>query len=268
MVRKSMFAASLLVTVALFAVSAAAQSGAKPQTGGGVTTPVQVVNTPNVNVANTPSVTVANTPNVNVTNTPSVTVANAPNVSVTNTPSVDIANTPTVNFASGATMAVTSPLDPSGNPMPLATLEAVQVYGSHCMFYFNGSYTGFCDFTAVPQGKQLVVQEFDAAGGVETGNRPAGVLLFNTTTGANYFTYTFMVNSGGLDYLATHQETRVYVAQGNTPYCAVELAGNSEGSYECDISGFLVDVSGLLPGTTVQHPKPPLSQLIRKLPGR
>ncbi len=82
MIRKLMFAASVLAVLALITASAAGQSSPKPLTGG-VTVPVQVVNQPNVNVANTPSVNVANTPSV----------------SVTNAPSVDIANTPTVNLS-------------------------------------------------------------------------------------------------------------------------------------------------------------------------
>jgi hypothetical protein len=171
-----------------------------------------------------------------------VNVGNTPHVTVANTPSVNVANTPTVMLESGASVNVTSPLDGQSNPRPLATLEAVQVYGITCGIGFSGSNLGFCEFTAVPQGKQLIVQEFDANGQVETGNRPLSLQLLNTITSGNYFPYTFLVNADGLDFLATHQETRVYLEAGSIPACSVQLAQFSIGNYDCDISGFLVDV--------------------------
>jgi len=199
--------------------------------------------------------------------TGTVNVGNTPSVSVTNTPNVNIANTPNVTLSSGASVAVTSPLDGQGNPTPIATLEAVQVYGSSCVVRFNGSDYGTCSFTAVPQGQQLVIQEFDASGFVETGNRPLNVEIQNTITGGNYFPYTFLVTTGGADSLATHQETRVYVSQSVSPVCAISLPQYSNGGYVCDISGFLVDASMSQQGITVQHQKPRLA-LPNRAPAR
>ncbi len=235
--------ACTLVSVPLFGQS-------PPQS---VTQPVQVVNTPNVNVANTPSVSVTNTPSV----------------SVSNTPSVNVTNTPSVNLEAGASVAVTNPPDSQGNPTPLATLEAVQVYGSVCQFAFNGNFYGYCYFTEVPSGKQLVVQEFDAYGVVETGNRPLYIDLDDTIDGYNFFTSTFMNNDGdGHDYVATHQETRLYVAPGELPSCLVAVPQNSHGGYQCNISGFLVDVplgSSSAPAQRRQLPALPRGF---KVPGR
>jgi len=221
--------------------------------------PVNVVNTPNVNVANTPSVSVTNTPSVNVSNTP--------NVNVGNTPNVNVANTPTVSLSSGTSVNVANALDGQGNPTPLATLEAVQIYGSQCFVVFSGLSYGSCNLTAVPEGKRLVVQEFDAQGTVESGNRPIYIQLVNTISGGNVFTYMFMVNANGSDYLATHQETRLFVAAGQTPQCAVGLGNDSNGSYRCEISGFLVDVSSGEQGIIVKNPQP-LNELFRRSPGR
>lgn len=187
-------------------------------------------------------VNVVNTPNVNVANTPSVNVANTPSVSVSNTPSVNVANTPTVSLSSDASVNVANPLDNQGKPTPLATLEAVQIYGSQCFVVFNGATFGTCNLASVSAGKRLVVQEFDAQGTVETGNRPIYIQLTNTISGGNVFTDTFMANANGSDYLATHQETRLFVAAGQTPQCSVGLGNASNGSYRCEISGFLVDV--------------------------
>lgn len=171
-----------------------------------------------------------------------VNVGNTPNVNVANTPNVTISGTPTVSLAPGGSTNVTNPLDGQGNPTPLATVEAVQLYGSSCSISFNGGGGALCYFTAVPQGKQLVVQEFDAGGDVEAGNGPIALGLLNTITGSNYFPYTLTNNYFGFEYLATHQETRVYVLGGTTPACSVTLPGNSNGQYFCNISGFLVDV--------------------------
>jgi hypothetical protein len=205
-------------------------------------------------------VTVQNTPNVNVVNTPSV--------SVTNTPSVSVTNTPSVTLEAGASVAVTNLPDSQGNPTPVATLEAVQPYASECDIFFSGSFEGGCNFTALPEGKQLVVQEFDAEGFIPAGNRPTDVELVYTMAGANFFPSTFMVSVGGFDFLASHQETRLYVAQGMTPQCYVELAQNSSvGGYICNISGFLVDVPSGQQPITVQHAKS-LSQMLRKLQDR
>ena len=221
--RKWMIALSLFAACTLIAVPAIAQS--KPAPG---PPPQNVVV---VNGAGQPVPTAAQgTTNV------------AGTVNVGNTPNVNVANTPTVTLSSGASVNVISPLDGSGNPIPIATLEAVQVYGAACAFPFSGAQSGHCEFTPIPQGKQLVIQEFDARGQVEAGNRPYEIYLYNTITVANLFPYTFMLSDSGFDYLATHQETRVYVSPGATPVCDVELLHTSNGGYHCDISGFLVDV--------------------------
>jgi len=251
--RRSSFAVCLLTVCSLVAIPAMAQKQPVPQP-----IPVNVENTPSVNVANTPSVSVTNTPNVSVANTPSVTVAN--------TPSVDIANTPSVNLATGATVAVTSPLDSSGNPAPVAVFDAFQPYDGTCIVSFNGSNTGSCDFLpAVPTGKLLVIQEFDAIGLVETGNRPESIIAAD-----HYFAYTFMGNYSGVDDLATHQETRLYwsVNPEGALQCNPTVQTASDGLFDCDISGYLVDASLLPPGFTNHHPKPPLSQLLKKLQAR
>jgi hypothetical protein len=188
-------------------------------------------------------------------------------VNVGNTPDVNVANTPTVTLSSGSSIAVTNPPDSQGNPAPLATLEAIEVYGSHCAFSFGSSDSGSCAFLPIPHGKQLVVQEFDAFGRVETGNRPFEIALAGTITVGNYFPYTFMVNTGGFDFLNTHQETRVYVVQGTTPQCFVAVPAVSQGFYGCNISGFLVDVPLGGQGITAQD-STPLPQMLKQLRGR
>jgi hypothetical protein len=180
---------------------------------------------------------------------------------------VNVGNTPTVTLSSGASVSVTNPPDSQGNPIPLATLEAVQVYGSHCGISFEGNDSGACAFISIPYGKQLVVQEFDAFGRVETGNRPFELGLAQTVTGGNYFPYTFMVNTNGFDFLTTHQQTRLYVLQGTRPQCFVALPTTSQGIYSCNISGFLVDVPLAEQPITAPDSKP-LSQQFPKVPGR
>ena len=240
--RKHVIDACVIAVCILMSVSLAAQS---------VTQPVKVVNG-----AGQPVPTAAQG---------TTTVAGTVNVG--NTPNVNVANTPTVTLSSGASVNVTNPPDSQGNPIPLATLEAVQVYGSHCGVSFDGSDSGACAFIPIPHGKELVVQEFDAFGRVETGNRPFEIALARTVTVGNYFTYTFMVNANGFDFLTTHQETRLYVLQGTRPQCFVALPATSQGIYNCNISGFLVDVPLGAQPITAQDPKP-LSQLLPKVPGR
>jgi len=241
-VRKRAIAICVVAVCTLMSVSLVAQS---------VTQPVRVVNGTGqpVPTAAQGTTTIAGTVNVG------------------NTPSVNVANTPTVTLSSGSSIAVTNPPDSQGSPTPLATLEAVQVYGSHCALSFGGSDSGSCAFLPIPYGKQLVVQEFDAFGRVETGNRPYEIALAGTVTVGNYFPYTFMVNTNGFDFLNTHQETRVYVVQGTTPQCFVAVPATSQGLYGCNISGFLVDVPLGAKGIPVQDPTP-LPQLLNKLPGR
>ena len=216
-------------------------------------------------------VDVVNTPNVNVVNTPSVSVTNTPNVSVSNTPSVNVANTPTVTLEAGASVNVTSPLDGEGNPTPLAVLDAVQPYEDQCFIAFNGSPGGSCRFQTIPSGKRLVIQEFDAGGAVETGLNPAQVYLVPTTI-PHVFTATFMGSfSIGFSNFATHQETRLYVPATYSPQCAVQMTSNSNGNYECALSGFLVDVplgSSSTPAPSQRRRVPALQNGRNPLPGR
>jgi hypothetical protein len=176
-------------------------------------------------------------------------------------------NKPAVMLGPGTSVNLTNPPDPQDNPTPLVTQEAFQVYESSCSINFQEKKSGDCRFTAVPDGKQLVVQEFDAFGRVETGNRPFELGLAQTVTGGNYFPYTFMVNTNGFDFLTTHQQTRLYVLQGTRPQCFVALPTTSQGIYSCNISGFLVDVPLAEQPITAPDSKP-LSQLFPKVPGR
>jgi len=239
----SLFSACTLATVPLFGQS-------PPQS---VIQPVQVVNTPNVNVINSPSVSVTNTPSV----------------SVTNTPSVNVANTPTVSLEAGAGVNVTSPLDGEGNPTPLAVLDAIQPYEDSCLILFAGSDSGMCDFQTIPSGKRLVIQEFDAAGTLETGLFPAAIVTGDGVV-AHFFTATFMGSAGGFASFATHQETRLYVPATVAPVCSLGLSSTSNsGSYECQFSGFLVDVPlGSSPAPAQRHrvPAPPIGR--NPMPGR
>lgn len=241
-------------------VLATALFGAAPAIAQGVVQPVKVVNSSGqpVPTAAQGTTTVAGT--VNVGNTPSV--------NVTNTPSVDIANTPTVTLSSGASVNVVNPPDGQNNPTPLGVLEATQPYGDYCSIGFGGGTYATCNFRAIPQGKQLVLQEFDASGNVEPGNRPVYVLLDGSLSTQNAFPYTFLLNDGTFDWLATHQETRLYFPPGTTPQCAVRLPQSSSGAYLCDFSGFLVDVSQADQGTTVRHQFPHLPPGFRPVPGR
>jgi hypothetical protein len=120
-------------------------------------------------------------------------------------------------------------------------LDAIQPYEDNCIVFFSGLATGSCNFRAIPSGKRLVIQEFDAKAVIETGLKPLALNLFTPAVG-HAFTATFMGNSGGDDFFATHHETRLYVAPSQTPNCFVDLNGNSNGDYNCALSGFLVDV--------------------------
>ncbi len=217
----------------------------------GAVEPVRVVNKPDVNVVNTASVSVTNTPNVNVTNTP--------NVSITNTPNVNVANTPSVTLESGASVAVTSPPDGQGNPTPIAVLDAFQPYEDACTISFNGLQSGTCQFHTIPAGKQLVVQEFDAFGQIETGLKPYFVLLTARSV-YHYFPATFMNSAYGIDTFVTNAETRLYAPPNYAPYCTVILTADSSQYYNCQLSGFLVDVpleSSGLESPTQHRPLPP-----------
>ena len=247
-VQKWMIAASVLAALALASVPGLAQ-----------VKPVLVVNGTRQPVPTAAQGTTA------VAGT--VSVGNTPNVNVTNTPSVSVTNTPTVSLASGASVNVVNPLDGQNNPTPLAVLEATQPYDDSCFFNFSGISLGYCSFAAIPEGKQLVIQEFDAEGYVEVGNRPYAIELGSTLNGNyHHFPDTFMGSAFGFDYLATHQETRLYVPSGLAPQCTVHLPQDSNGSYGCNYSGFLVDVSQADQGTTIRHQ--PSRLPFRPAPGR
>ncbi len=225
---KWMIALSLFATCTLVAIPAIAQGKPAPPTQ----------NVLVVNGAGQPVPTAAQG-TTNVAGT--VNVGNTPNVNVANTPSVNVTNTPTVNLAGGASVNVTNPLDGQSNPTPLAVLDAIQPYEDNCIIFFSGVAEGNCYFHAIPSGKRLVIQEFDAKGGIETGLKPIALNFFTPAVG-HAFTATFMASSSGFDYFATHQETRLYVAPSQTPKCFVSLTGNSGQAYNCALSGFLVDV--------------------------
>lgn len=171
-----------------------------------------------------------------------VNIGNAPSVNVANTPSVNVANTPTVNLSAGGSVGVTNPLDGQNNPTPLAVLEATQPYQDQCTLNLSGNDVGSCSFSAIPSGKRLVIQEFDALGVFIQGVKPLE-LAVNLQGYTHYFPATFMgTNSESVDFFATHQETRLYGLSG-APICSVIVTSNSSGGYYlCQLSGFLVDV--------------------------
>ncbi len=218
---KWMIALSLFATCTLVAIPAIAQGKPAPPTQNvlvvnGAGQPVPTASQGTTNVAGT--------------------------VNIGNTPNVNVANTPTVSLAGGASVNVTNPLDGQSKPTPLAVLDAIQPYEDSCIISFSGIADGLCDFHAIPSGKRLVIQEFDAYGGIETGLKPLKILVLTPAVYHN-FTATFMGNDGGFhDFFATHQETHLYVAPSQTPVCLVSLNGNSGESYNCALSGFLVDV--------------------------
>jgi hypothetical protein len=131
--------------------------------------------------------------------------------------------------------------------LAVCTLIAVPLFGqavgtpyaADCNITFSGADHGSCNFTAVPAGKRLVVLEFDALGKVEEDNHPYHLFLNNTLAGSNYFVYQFETTFMNFDYLATHQETNLFVDQNMTPQCSVMLPSVSQGTYYCDISGVL-----------------------------
>jgi len=137
-------------------------------------------------------------------------------------------------------VSVTNPLDGQNNPSPLATLEAVQPYEDSCIIVFSSGNT--CNFQAVPAGKRLVIQAFDAQGKLETGLKPVSIFVLQQNDGiSHFFTATFMGTTINLDWFATHQETRLYVGSNGTLSCTVEIFASSNGAYTCVLSGFLVD---------------------------
>jgi hypothetical protein len=225
---KQLIAVSLFTAIAMVGVQAVGQSKPPSQSPQSVLV---------VNGSGQPVPTAAQG-TTNVAGT--VNVGNTPNVNVANTPSVNVANTPTVSLAGGASVSVTNPLDGQSNPTPLAVLEAMQPYEDNCVISFSGNGFAHCDLSALPSGKRLVLQVFEALGEVETGLKPIEILLSLNTV--HTFTATFMGGTGSDDFFATHQETHLYLSSG-TPTCYAGLTNVSfSGSFKCVLSGFLVDV--------------------------
>src|SRR5215469_7846811 len=210
------------------------------------TTQVLVVNGTGSPVPTAPQGTTNVAGTVNVGNTPNVTVANTPSVNIANSPSVSISGTPTVVLSPGGSTGVTNSLDGQNNPTPLAVLEAIQIWEDSCGISIPPSTNGgTCNFQQIPSGKRLVVEEFDAKGILDPGLKPVELDLIVSGLASHYFPATFMgTQSGGDDFFATHQTTRLYAPANIQPTCTVTLSANvvSGGGYYCRLSGFLVDV--------------------------
>ena len=160
---------------------------------------------------------------------------------------VNVGNTPTVSLSAGSSVNASSPLDGSGNPIPLATLDASQPYEDRCSFNFGGASLGSCLFHAVPAGKRLVIQEVDVSTVIETGLKPLYISVApnpTSSTGRHFFTATFMGPRPllNVDYFVTHQETRLYAGPNQAPVCEALLNNISNFVTSCQLSGFLVDV--------------------------
>ena len=155
---------------------------------------------------------------------------------------VSIGNNPTVNLAAGSGITVTNPRNGQNNPAPLSTLEAVQIYDSSCAAVFNGGSDATCSFQAVPSSKRLVIDEFDSFALMPTGINPL-LIGVNTFGDTHFFPVTSPMASGsGSNSFIGHQQTRLYLRAGVTPQCHVILSGGSGAEWDCQISGFLVDV--------------------------
>ena len=241
---KLIFAASIVAVCTLPSLPVIAQSKGNPP-GPSNLQSVLVINGPGAPVPTAAQGTTNVAGTVNLSSGSTVNIGNTPNVSVANTPSVNVANTPTVSLAAGAGVSVTNPLDGQNNPSPLATLDATQPYEDSCGSSFGGSDRGFCSFQAIPAGKRLVIQEFDALLAIETGLKPLYIIVNRENQGPvpHFVTATFMGTTGLRDYFATHQETRLYVSSNQAPICFFQISGSSNlGQYDCQLSGFLVDV--------------------------
>ena len=83
-----------LISFFTLAVCCSSIALAAPPPGTLPTQPVEVVNTPAVDIANQPTVNIGNTPAVDIANQPTVNIGNVPAVDIANTPTVNIANTP------------------------------------------------------------------------------------------------------------------------------------------------------------------------------
>jgi len=167
-------------------------------------------------------------------------------ITITSSPA-PAAGSASVNIPLNGTVNVRNPLDASGEPIPLVTLDAFQPYEDQCGSGFGGGNAGFCSFHAIPAGKRLVIQEVDATVSVETGLSPTNIEVIPNGPGEipHEFTATFMGTDvgGNPSRFSMHQETRLYAGQNTTPLCLVRLTGNSNiGAFGLQLSGFLVDV--------------------------
>jgi hypothetical protein len=133
--------------------------------------------------------------------------------------------------------------------------QAIQVYESSCFMHFDNSLRSSCLLDQVPTGKQLVIQEFDAQGQLDPGNKPSLFALSTGRTTSHYFTYAFVGSDDEFDYLDTHQATTLYVAGGRSPACFVRIPKvvNLRSTYTCVISGYLVDTTSGQQGISTDH---------------
>jgi hypothetical protein len=196
----------------------------------------------NANEHNNPSAPTLTSQNVLVVNGSGQPIPTAPQGTTNVAGTVSIGNNPTVNLAAGSGITVSNRLDGQNNPAPLSTLEAVQIYDSSCAAAFNGGSDATCLFQAVPSGKRLVIDEFDSFGLMPTGINPL-VIGVNTLSDTHFFpTASIMASGSGSNSFMGHQQTRLYLRAGVTPQCHVILSGVSGAEWDCQISGFLVDV--------------------------
>jgi hypothetical protein len=237
------FARAFAVTLGLVILGSAVSLVPQRSASGTGSAPVTVMNTTPIPV--TGNVTAA------VSGTVGAQQNGNWNVGITGTPYVNIANTPTVNFAAGSGLTVSNPMDIQNNPTPLTILDAPQPYEDTCRSPLSGQNAIGCTWKTIPAGKRLVIQEIDVGFGVDPGIRPTIIKVngdISETPPDHFFTATFMgTDIFGLDNFATHQETRLYVGQNQTPFCRVELSrsqssGNPNAAFNCGLSGFLLDV--------------------------
>lgn len=212
------------ITFSAFSVRHAVAGGSPPAANGLLPLLVKVTNTPlpvqgSVAVNNTPSVTVANTPSVNVANTPTVSLAN---------PSVGVSNA----------------LDNASNPIPLLVSPRVTPYESTCSIGNPAALIDSCQFSAIPAGQELIVQQFNAAAFPFLGT---SLLDVNLEVGWNGqgINHSFPIATNGSDgaqlHEAVHEQTTIYADTSfvSTPICQA-VATSQKWTITCAISGYLV----------------------------
>jgi hypothetical protein len=182
---------------------------------------------------------------VYVTNTPlpvsgSLTIGSLPSVTIANTPlsvSGTVGISGPVNFSTSSPLTVTNALDSSSKPIPLVVSEpAIVPYQSSCTVGLALT----CEFSAVPPGKRLVIQEFDAIAVVNSGSLTS-TQLDVPVNGTSVFHSFTVVNNGGNTYV-TNQSTTLYADPGSTPLCSINTNGSipAGSTPACAISGYLV----------------------------